>query len=197
MKQAFETIVDSYLENNVGIATEFLSKDLRSQLTNNLRLLVQNKQLQSAGIGSKSNLVYDTQIRSDSIYWLDRQHNNKYENQFLDTIDDFVQFLNTTCYAGITSYEFHYAAYDIGSSFKRHLDQFRNNNQRAFSMIIYLNENWQKPDGGELCIYQENQIQLIAPQDGTCVFFKSSQLEHEVLLCNKYRMSITGWLKTS
>jgi SM-20-related protein len=31
--------------------------------------------------------------------------------------------------------------------------------------------------------------------NGKGVFFKSGELEHEVLLANKMRMSITGWLK--
>ena len=33
--------------------------------------------------------------------------------------------------------------------------------------------------------------------DGKTVFFKSSELAHEVLLTNKARMSITGWLKVN
>lgn len=136
-------------------------------------------------------------IRSDRIYWLDRKHNDIYENQFFDLIDDFVLYLNKTCYAGITGYEFHYAYYDKGTSYTRHLDQFKDNQQRAYSMIMYLNADWIPADGGQLCIYNQDKKQLIAPLNGKCVFFKSSELEHEVLLNNEPRMSITGWLKTN
>jgi SM-20-related protein len=62
-------------------------------------------------------------------------------------------------------------------------------------MIIYLNEDWNDKDGGELCIYIDDNFLKIAPKDGISVFFKSSELEHEVLKTNKPRMSITGWLK--
>ena len=62
-------------------------------------------------------------------------------------------------------------------------------------MIMYLNVDWQTVDGGELCIYHKDDTQVIAPMNGKCVFFKSDELEHEVLLINKPRMSITGWLR--
>lgn len=65
-----------------------------------------------------------------------------------------------------------------------------------YSMIMYLNENWEKNDGGELCIHYQNSIQNISPTNGKTVFFQSNELEHEVLITNKPRMSITGWLKS-
>lgn len=58
-----------------------------------------------------------------------------------------------------------------------------------------LNENWKVEDGGELRIHQFNSNQHISPTQGKTVFFKSDELEHEVLITNKRRMSVTGWLK--
>ena len=197
MKQGFEAVISSYLNSNVGTSTRFLSKKLSTQLKGNLELLLNQNKLHKAGIGRTKDFIQNKNIRSDSIYWLDRQHNDIHENNFFNVIDAFVKYLNTSCYAGITSYEFHYAHYDTGSSYTKHLDQFKSNTSRAFSMIMYLNSEWVAGDGGELCVYQNGKAQLILPLDGTCVFFKSSLLEHEVLFCNKPRMSITGWFKTS
>ena len=129
------------------------------------------------------------------MHWLDRDSQDITELQFFALMDDFVQYLNETCYTGITDYEFHYTLYEAGSFYKRHLDQFKNDQSRQFSMIMYLNENWQEGDGGELCVYHDAEEHKIAPTNGKCVFFKSSELQHEVLLTNKPRMSITGWLK--
>lgn len=64
-------------------------------------------------------------------------------------------------------------------------------------MIMYLNECWQDGDGGELCVYNDGVAETISPLNGRSVFFKSSELEHEVLLVNKPRMSITGWIKVN
>jgi SM-20-related protein len=197
LEKAFEAIIDSFLEKRVGLSENFLELSLSNDLKGNLLSLFLEKKLKEAGIGNQKSFNKDKLIRGDKIYWLDRKHNNFIENNFLDIIDQFVKYLNETCYAGITGYEFHYALYEKGSFYKRHLDQFQDNKKRAYSMIIYLNENWIKLDGGELCIFNLDNSQIISPNNRKCVFFKSSELEHEVLITNKQRLSITGWLKTN
>ena len=194
MENTFNALINSFIDTKVGISENFLPLSLATQLKDILLTLYAKDQLLSAGTGNNKMVTHNKSVRSDMIYWLDRNHKNPYENEFFDLIDNFVSYLNSTCYTGITGYEFHYALYEKGSFYKKHLDQFRNNNSRKYSMIMYLNENWQKADGGELCIYQADRRQNISPENGKMVFFKSSELEHEVLLTNKARMSITGWL---
>ena len=195
LQNTFDSLIDSFLENKVGISETFLNDLLAAHLKQNLLTLYADEQMRSAGIGNDNLLTHDKLLRSDKIYWLDRAHENIHENSFFDLMDEFVLYLNRTCFTGITGYEFHYAMYEKGSFYKKHLDQFRNNKSRAFSMIMYLNLDWKIGDGGELCIYQAEIPQLISPMNGKCVFFKSDELEHEVLLANKTRLSITGWLK--
>ncbi len=189
-------MIDSFLENKVGVAENFLSATLAAHLKENLYALYADQRLLAAGIGNNAITRHDKLIRSDKIYWLDRQHNDPHENSFFDLMDGFVHYLNSTCYTGITGYEFHYALYEKGSFYKKHLDQFQNNSSRAYSMIMYLNADWQEEDGGELRIYHADYVQTVAPHNGKCVFFKSSELEHEVLLTHRPRLSITGWLKS-
>lgn len=142
-----------------------------------------------------TSFVQDKKVRGDLLHWLDRDSTNVFEIQFFELMDNFIRYLNESCYTGITDYEFHYTVYEAGSYYKRHVDQFQSDQSRQFSMVFYLNDNWQLSDGGELCIYLEDHEQRIAPQNGNCVFFKSSERAHEVLLTHKTRMSITGWLK--
>lgn len=196
MEKIYNTIIDSFIENKIGIAENFLSASLSFNLKENLKALFLNNQLKSAGIGDSKNVAYDDLFRGDNIYWLDKKNNNIHENVFFDLMDSFVLYLNESCYTGINSYEFHYTLYETGSFYKKHIDQFRNNDNRKYSMIMYLNENWEKNDGGELCIHYQNSIQNISPTNGKTVFFQSNELEHEVLITNKPRMSITGWLKS-
>jgi len=195
LQNTFNTLIDSFIDNKVGIAENFLSEALASHLKDNLNSLYAEKQLVAAGTGNEKVTVLNTLVRGDKIFWLDRSHNNAYENEFFDLMDDFVNHLNRTCYTGITGYEFHYTLYEKGSFYKKHLDQFRNDGSRQYSMIMYLNTDWQEKDGGELCIHHGDNLQNISPVNGKSVFFKSSELEHEVLVTNKSRMSITGWLK--
>lgn len=195
MQTAFEALIDSFIENKVGIAEHFLTNQLAADLKSNLIALFDGQNFHSAGIGNDLIQTYDNLIRKDQIYWLDRSHHDVHENAFFDMMDMFVRFLNQTCYTGITGYEFHYARYETGSFYKKHLDQFKTDKSRAFSMIMYLNADWQPTDGGELQIHHHDRIQAIAPTNGKCVFFKSDELVHEVLCTHAVRMSITGWLK--
>ncbi len=195
MDSQFSTLVDSYLEYKVGIVENFLSPALALHLKENLIALFHEKRFKPAGTGNEKEVRQDKSIRSDQIFWLDRKHNNNHENDFFTLMDSFVSYLNRTCYAGITGYEFHYTLYEMGSFYKKHKDQFRNDKGRAYSMIIYLNADWQVHDGGELCIHHPHHQQIISPTEGKSVFFKSDELEHEVLLTHSSRMSITGWLK--
>ena len=195
MQNIFNSLINSFIADKVGIAENFLPALLAYHLKENLNNLYSNKQLRSAGTGNETLVVENKLFRRDKIYWLDRKHNNQYENDFFDLMDSFVKHLNSTCYTGITGYEFHYTMYEAGSFYKKHLDQFRNNNSRQFSMIMYLNADWKLADGGELSIQHSDHQQNISPSNGKAVFFKSSEMEHEVLLTNKPRMSITGWLK--
>ena len=197
MGKYFEEIIANFIENNIGVSEDFLSKNLSEHLKINLLALNKEKLLLLAGTGNVEKLIHNAAVRSDSIYWLDRKNENQYENEFFDQIEDFIKYLNKTCYAGITGYEFHYSLYEIGSFYKKHVDQFQNNSGRKYSLISYLNADWVEGDGGQLLVHQHGNEQKISPTQGKTVFFKSNELEHEVLVTNQRRMSITGWLKGS
>lgn len=195
MEKIFDCLIDSFIEDKVGVAEGFLSVSLSTHLKENLIALFENKKFLNAGVGNDVLVNQNKLIRSDVIYWLDKKHDNQYENDFFDLMDEFVAYLNRTCYTGITGYEFHYTLYEPGTFYKKHIDQFQHNGSRQYSMIMYLNAGWKTEDGGELRIYHADEEQNISPNSGKSVFFKSSDLAHEVLLTNKQRMSITGWLK--
>jgi SM-20-related protein len=197
LEETFNVLIDSFIADKVGITQNFISAQLSAQLKQNLTDCYSENKFKHAGTGNEDDISHDHAVRGDMIYWLDRKHNNSHENAFFDLMDSFVLYLNSTCYTGITGYEFHYALYPEGGFYKKHLDQFKNNDSRKYSMIIYLNAGWLQADGGELCIHHENSLQNISPEDGKSVFFKSNELVHEVLYTNKPRMSITGWLKVN
>jgi SM-20-related protein len=194
LEKSFDTLINSFIANKVGIAENFLSDGLALHLRENLSALYTGDELRSAGTGNETLAVYNKEFRGDVIHWLDRTHTNVHEIAFFKLMDHFVDYLNSTCYTGITGYEFHYTLYQKGSFYKKHLDQFRNNESRQYSMIVYLNPGWQEKDGGELRIHHDDHQQTITPENRKMVFFKSSELEHEVLTTQTARMSITGWL---
>ena len=68
---------------------------LAMHLKDNLTALYANKELRSAGTGNDALSVQNKLVRSDMIYWLDKKHNNQYENDFFELMDLFVSHLNT------------------------------------------------------------------------------------------------------
>lgn len=196
MQIQFDELITSYIDNQVGIHDLFLPEAMAVDLKNHFITQFDADNFKQAGTGDTGHLNMDKLVRSDKIYWLDRKHNEAVENTFLSLIDAFIVYLNQTCYAGIVDAEFHYAMYEQGDFYSKHIDQFKTNNRRAFSMICYLNSNWQESDGGQLSINHNDIITNIAPTFRKCVFFKSDELPHEVLVTNAQRLSITGWLKT-
>ena len=195
MSNHFDLLIDSYLDKKVGIDAGFLNKNLSTGLQQNIRQLQKDEAMTAGGIGNDEIKNTQQAIRSDKIYWLDKSHDNVYEQEFLTLVEGLIDHLNSTCYTGINAYEFHYAVYEEGSYYKRHTDQFKNDGNREYSFINYLNEDWLEEDGGQLLLYQNEEVQKILPHSQTAVFFRSDEMEHEVATSNRRRMSISGWLK--
>jgi SM-20-related protein len=192
---AFERLLQGLLDSELGLSADFIGERLAHQLKSHLLSLHDQQLMAVAGTGNQQSLALNPSIRKDRIYWLDRSHHNAFEEEFLDGIQAFIAYLNRHCYAGIRSSEFHYALYEPGSFYQRHLDRFSNDDNRQFSLITYLNDCWQEGDGGELVVYQGELAHRIAPTMGQTVFFRSHLLAHQVLATTKLRLSITGWLR--
>ena len=149
---------------------------------------------QQAGIGTLGNNQIKRSIRGDLTYWLEEKRDPELD-RFWQLLHETIQLLNRYCFLSLSGFEFHLAHYPAGAHYDRHLDQFSERNNRMISMIIYLNDNWEKGDGGELEIVSANdEIILVEPIAKRCVMFKSAEVLHGVLEAHKSRYSLTGWL---
>lgn len=147
-----------------------------------------------AGIGALGNNIIRNDIRGDYTYWLDRKRDLALEPFWL-LIDETMHIFNRYCFLGLSGYEFHLANYPKGGHYEKHLDQFNNRNNRMISVVIYLNKDWNKGDGGELELYLDNGKTIaVEPIEARCVMFKSDAVPHRVLEAHKERYSLTGWL---
>lgn len=193
----FEKLIQGLIDQKYGCCDDFMSLGTTIGLQSNIESLFKTGEMKSSGIGSKDNFHEDKTIRGDKINWIEDGSVNEFEITYLTKIDRFIKHLNNSCYTSIKSYESHYASYEKNSFYKRHLDQFKNQKGRQFSIILYLNQDWKEEDGGNLCLYLDNGEQKkIAPFGGRMVFFKSDEMEHEVLPSfSRSRNSIAGWLK--
>ena len=194
----FEVLIDGLLNNQYGFVESFLDISTITGLRNNLYKYRENGEMHPAGIGKKFDYQKNTLVRGDLIKWFDENSINEFERLLLDKINRFIAYLNKTCYTSINASEFHYASYDVNSFYKRHLDQFKSEKGRKFSLVIYLNQDWTVKDGGKIALYiNETKIDDIYPLEGRVVFFKSDELEHEVHpSLTRNRISVAGWLKS-
>ena len=195
----FEKIILGLIDNNYGCCDDFISKDTSIGLRNNLNRLNKSGEMHQAGIGNKDDHQKNKSIRGDKIKWMTDNSVDEFEAIVQKKIGNFIEHLNTTCFTSINQFESHYASYERESFYKRHLDQFKNDDQRKYSLILYLNEDWTDEDGGILSLYPKDAAQIdIAPMEGRMVFFRSDEMEHEVHpSLTRSRISIAGWLKSS
>jgi len=186
--------VDQLANDDYLIIDEFLSEKLFLEVSRYLHQQLDNHEFKKAGIGALNEYQIKRSIRGDFVYWLDKKQDVMISELF-DVVEDIKSMLNRLCFLNLSGYEFHLAHYPPGSFYKKHFDQFKERSNRIITVIIYLNESWQTGDGGELKVYLDQEHSLnIAPLRNRCVIFKSDMLEHEVLLTNKSRYSLTGWL---
>lgn len=193
----FEKLVQGLINDKYGCCNDFLSLSTMAGLRENMIILGSSGKMRTAGIGNKLNFQKNELIRSDKVNWIEAQNVNQFEEVYLGKIGRFIAYLNKTCFTSIKTYESHYSIYEKGSYYKRHLDQFKNEKGRKYSVVLYLNQGWTEADGGMLSLYPLNCKQIkISPIEGRLVFFKSDEMEHEVhSSLTRERKSIAGWLK--
>ncbi len=194
---SFEPLISGMIDEGFGSADDFLPPWVVAGLRTNLLHARDTDLMHPAGIGRKFDFQKNTLVRGDEILWLEKDTKDPFEQAFFERVEQFIQYLNRSCYTGINDYEFHYAYYEPGSFYKRHLDQFKSNRARKFSLVTYLNEDWRPDHGGRLSLYLKEGEKEVLPLGGRAVFFKSDEIEHEVHpSAARYRLSIAGWLKS-
>lgn len=179
---------------------EFCPSSLVAQLRTEAIGLWQAGNFKPAGTGRGNRFELDDSVRSDWIHWLDPINASNTQLLYFKQMEQLRLELNRSLYLGLFDLESHLAVYNPGDHYHRHLDQFQDSNLRILSCILYLNENWQNDDGGQLLLYDHWQsptpCQEFLPTGGNLLCFLSARYPHEVLPAKRPRFSLTGWYRT-
>lgn len=194
LETLFETFVEGVVERNYAIIDDFLPAPLVASLRTNLLRRKAEGTMHPAGVGKHFTYQKNLRVRGDLISWIDEHPTDPAEVEFIHRVDQLIQYLNRTCFTALNGFEFHYAFYDEGSFYKRHLDQFQHDRGRKFTLVTYLNDEWTEADGGQLVLYLPDKEVEVLPLGGRAVFFKADEIEHEVRTAHRPRYSIAGWL---
>ncbi len=199
-------VLDEIAERHYAIWPEALCPALLQALRQEVEAYAEEGQLQRAGIGRGEDFHTNTNIRRDKTRWLTGQ--TPAQEQFLAVMEQVRQQVNSHLFMGLNRFEAHYACYEPGAFYARHLDAFRDaiptdsplhGGNRRLSTVLYLNPDWQDGDGGELCLYApddpERLLAMVTPQDGVLALFLSAEIPHEVKVTRTRRYSIAGWFR--
>ena len=200
-EQKFELLIEGILENGYAVCDNFLEENEVENLLKTFSIRYDQGKFKEASIGKSSEIQKNIEIRGDEILWLESDSVDLSERVLLDKNQEFVDYLNQTCYLGIVDTEIHFAKYGVGKFYRRHRDSFQTKKGRVLSVIYYLNIDWIPAHGGNLIIYTNKknpEVAIkIAPLAGRMVCFESEKLDHEVTEAFSERFSVTGWLLNS
>ncbi|EGQ7919428.1 2OG-Fe(II) oxygenase [Vibrio parahaemolyticus] len=184
-------LIDALATDGYYIWDDFLSEDEVTQLRNCIP-----DNWKKARIGRNDDVTRIESIRSDKIQWLKPAMGQPIAN-YLSKMEEIRQEVNRHFFLGLFEYEAHFAKYEKGDFYQKHLDCFKGNENRRLTTVFYMNESWSEEDAGELVVYDLNdkEIATIPPRGGRLLVFLSEQFPHEVLPTNAERFSIAGWFR--
>lgn len=194
MTSVFEAIADALAEHSYAIADQFLSQTEVRAIASLEDFQKGLKDFKKAGIGRQQDHQVNEGVRGDYIRWLDKASAAPELAVYFNRVHDLMQYLNRALFLSLKDFEIHMTVYPVGAYYKRHLDQFKEDDHRKLSIICYLNEAWEPAHGGQLRIYLPEGSEDILPVAGRLVCFRSDLLEHEVLPARRERISLTGWM---
>ncbi|EOK5972835.1 2OG-Fe(II) oxygenase [Vibrio parahaemolyticus] len=186
-------LIDALATDGYYIWDDFLSEDEVTQLRNCIP-----DNWKKARIGRNDDVTRIESIRSDKIQWLKPAMGQPIAN-YLSKMEEIRQEVNRHFFLGLFEYEAHFAKYEKGDFYQKHLDCFKGNENRRLTTVFYMNESWSEEDAGELVVYDLNdkEIATIPPRGGRLLVFLSEQFPHEVLPTNAQRFSIAGWFRVN
>lgn len=193
----FENIVDDLVTKGFSIQEHGLP-DFITQALLACQRSISEAEYQAAGIGRAENYQKAEKVRGDEICWITGSSSEG--ALWLSWCEAMQQYVNRSLFMGLFSFESHFACYEPGKFYKRHVDAFKGQGNRVLSLVAYLNDDWTSEDGGELVLYADESDLIgtrVLPTKGTFVVFLSKQFPHEVLPAARSRHSVAGWFRVN
>lgn len=193
----FARIASDIREQGYSICPNALPVSLGAEICQQLYGL-DEQDFHTAGIGRLSQHGKDPRVRTDRICWFTGE--TETGQRWLSWAEHLQTYLNRSLFMGLFSFESHLAFYKPGDFYTRHFDAFQDRRNRILSLVVYLNNDWQEDQGGELVLYRNPEDQTgirVMPEMGTLVLFLSEEFPHEVLPTKRDRFSIAGWFRVN
>ncbi|GAA5134357.1 2OG-Fe(II) oxygenase [Alloalcanivorax gelatiniphagus] len=192
-----QRLIDDLVTHHYAVAPDYFPAHLIRALRQEALLRDRRGEFQAAGIGRGRDQHRNERVRRDRTLWLDGS--TLAQCTLLEEMEQLRLAVNRALFLGLFDLEAHFALYDPGAFYRRHLDAFNGNNGRVLSAVLYLNRDWRDDEGGRLRIWSDPDASEpaldVAPRAGTLVCFLSDRIPHEVLEAQRQRLSIAGWFR--
>ena len=184
-----DAVIDAFYQHGWVWLPQFLSTELNNALLHEAQ---HSSELTPAGIGRQQAHQLNQQIRRDATQWFDGQ--SLAQQQYLALMAQLQLQFNRRCFLGLFDFECHFARYQHGDYYQKHLDAFRGRSNRVLTTVSYLNT---VQAGGELVLYNadDSLLTTLSPTAGALLLFESERFPHEVLPAADPRYSIAGWFR--
>lgn len=184
------------VEKGWSVQPAFFDPALAESLLAEVLAFDRADRLDRAGIGRGADFILDDTVRRDKIRWL--TFNTPPQRLYQEKMEALRTRINRMLFLGLFEYECHYALYEAGAFYRRHIDSFRGAANRIVTTVAYLNREWKEEDGGFLTVFDPKTGALAArirPEAGALVVFLSEEIPHEVETVRRPRASVAGWFR--
>ena len=191
-----ESMLDALVTNHWYEWYNAIPAELCLSLLDEIETFEEQGNLKPAGIGRGDEHQLASDIRRDHIKWI--TGTTPAQIEYLAIMNALQQEINRALFLGLFEYECHYALYNQGDFYLKHMDAFKGQANRIVTTVLYLNPDWREDWGGELLVYNEEGNQVMAsinPEIGKLVVFMSENVPHEVAVTHHPRASIAGWFR--
>ncbi len=189
-------MIDGLSGQGWAVVEGYFPQDMMAGLLQDVMERKSASALKIAGTGRDGKNGAGT-VRTDETLWLDGS--NDWQKTYLDRMGFLQQTLNRALFLGLKDYEAHYALYQPGGFYQKHLDSLHGARNRIVSCVTYLTPEWTEADAGRLVLYDrddtDREVARILPKAGTLAVFLSEEIPHEVRPPNRERASIAGWFR--
>jgi SM-20-related protein len=129
-------LIDDLVRSNYGVVENAVEPTLVAAL----RECAAEHRFRPAGVGKAG--INDPSIRNDEISWIDEKDLRPAEQRLFEFLEALRQRLNEELFLGLEDFEAHFASYESGHFYSRHVDRFADESARTISIVVYLNETW-------------------------------------------------------
>jgi SM-20-related protein len=112
--------IDGLVGQGYAVLPGYFSRSFTDALLMDLQNLKEAGAFRRAGTGRNENNQVNDAIRNDQTLWLDGA--GTAQAAYLDHMAGLQDVLNQSLYLGLSSFESHYAQYEAGGFYKKHID---------------------------------------------------------------------------